>query len=119
VDHLNLHLQRLKGTWFATILLSKVMSKLGNTCANVYTQGKFTRIIPMMSRKDTGKSLVELLMKLENLNSSLRMEQHSLLESIQSLLKKQDECALCYVPQSRDVRTKIMQPNVRLAFLVK
>jgi hypothetical protein len=27
--------------------------------ANVYTQGKFTRVVPMTSRKDTGKSLVD------------------------------------------------------------
>jgi hypothetical protein len=40
-------------------LLLKVKSKLGNTCANVYTQGKFTRVVPMISRKDAGKSLVE------------------------------------------------------------
>jgi hypothetical protein len=43
VDHLNLHRQQLKGTWFADTLVSKVKSKLGNKCANVYTQGKFTR----------------------------------------------------------------------------
>jgi hypothetical protein len=59
VDHLNLHQQRQKGTWFADMLLSKVKSKLGNTCANVYTQGKFTRVIPMTSRKDAGKSLID------------------------------------------------------------
>jgi hypothetical protein len=41
------------------MLLSKVKSKLGNTCANVFTQGKFTRVIPMTSRKDAGKSLIE------------------------------------------------------------
>jgi hypothetical protein len=40
-------------------LLSKVKSKLGNTCANVYTQGKFTRVVPMISRKDAGKSLID------------------------------------------------------------
>jgi hypothetical protein len=40
-------------------LLSKVKSKLGNTCANVYTQGKFTRVVPMTSRKDAGKSLID------------------------------------------------------------
>ena len=56
---MNLHRQRLRGTWFADTLLSKVKSKLGNTCANVYTQGKFTRVIPMTSRKDAGKSLIE------------------------------------------------------------
>ena len=46
-------------TWYADTLLSKVKSKLGNTCANVYTQGKFTRVVPMVSRKDAGKSLIE------------------------------------------------------------
>jgi hypothetical protein len=40
-------------------LLSKVKSKLGNTCTNVCTQGKFTRVVPMTSRKDAGKSLVD------------------------------------------------------------
>ena len=59
VDHLHLHRQRLRGTWYTDTLLSKVKSKLGNTCANVYTQGKFTRAIPMTSRKDAGKSLIE------------------------------------------------------------
>jgi hypothetical protein len=32
---------------------------LGNTCANVYTQGKFTQVIPMTSRKDAGKLLID------------------------------------------------------------
>jgi hypothetical protein len=60
VNHLNLHQQRLQGTWYMDMLLSKVKSKLGNTCANVFTQGKFTRVIPMTSRKDAGKkSLIE------------------------------------------------------------
>jgi hypothetical protein len=39
VDHLHLHQQRLRGTWYTDTLLSKVKSKLGNTCANVYTRG--------------------------------------------------------------------------------
>jgi len=59
VDHLHLHRERLRGTWYADTLLSKVKSKNGNTCANVYTQGKFTRVVPMTSRKDAGKSLVD------------------------------------------------------------
>jgi hypothetical protein len=54
-----LWVQRLRGTWYMDTLLSKVKSKLGNTC-NVYThQGKFTRVVPMTSRKDAGKSLVD------------------------------------------------------------
>ena len=40
------------------MLLLKVKSKLGNTCANLYTQGKFTHVILMTSRKDAGKSLI-------------------------------------------------------------
>ena len=59
VDHLHLHQHHLRGTWFADTLLSKVKSKLGNTCANIYTQGKFTQAIPMISRKDAGKSLID------------------------------------------------------------
>ena len=61
VDHLHLHQNRLRGTWFADTLLARVKSKLGNTCANVYTQGKFTRVILMTSRKDAGKSLIEFM----------------------------------------------------------
>ena len=61
MDHLNLHRQWLRRTWYADTLLSKVKSKLGNTCANVYTQGKFTRVIPMTSQKDAGKSLVDFM----------------------------------------------------------
>jgi hypothetical protein len=58
VDHLHFHQQQLQGTWYTDTLLSKIKSKLGNTCANVYTQGKFTRVIPMTSRKDAVKSLI-------------------------------------------------------------
>jgi hypothetical protein len=61
VDHLHLHRQRLRGTWYTDTLLSKVKSKLGSTCASVYTQGKFTRVIPMTSRKDAGESLIDLM----------------------------------------------------------
>jgi hypothetical protein len=58
VDHLNLHQQQLSGTWYTNTLLSKVKSKLRNTCANIYTQGEFTHVIPMTSQKDAAKSLV-------------------------------------------------------------
>ena len=49
VDHLHLHRPHLQGTWFADTLLSKVKSKLGNTCVNIYMQGKFTHAILMLS----------------------------------------------------------------------
>jgi hypothetical protein len=58
VDHLHLHRERLRGTWYADTLLLKVKSKNGKTCANIYTQEKFIKIVPMTSRKDAGKSLV-------------------------------------------------------------
>ena len=59
VDHLHLHQHHLQGTWFVYTLLSKVKSKLGNTCANIYTQGKFTQAILMISCKDAGRSLID------------------------------------------------------------
>ena len=59
MDHLNLHQPRLAGTWFLDMLMSKVKSKQGNTCANVFTQGKFTKVVQMTSRKDAGKSLIK------------------------------------------------------------
>ena len=59
VDHLNLHQPRLTGMWFLDMLMSKVKSKQGNPCVNVITQGKFTKVVPMMSRKDAGKSLIK------------------------------------------------------------
>ena len=37
----------------------KVKSKIGNTCANIFTQGKFTKAVPMTGRKDAGMSLVD------------------------------------------------------------
>jgi hypothetical protein len=46
VNHLNLHQQQLRGTWYTDTLLLKVKSKFGNMCANIYTQGRFTHVIP-------------------------------------------------------------------------
>jgi len=59
VDHLHLHRPMLRGTWYCDTLLAKVKSRLGNTCANVYTQGKFTKVTPMSGRTDAAKSLVD------------------------------------------------------------
>jgi hypothetical protein len=41
------------------MMLSKVNSKLGNTCANVYTQGIFTRVMLMTLTNDEGTSLID------------------------------------------------------------
>ena len=59
VDHLDIHRPRLRGMWFADTMLSRIKSKRGNTCANVFTDGKFTRAIPMSGRADAGKSLAD------------------------------------------------------------
>jgi hypothetical protein len=40
-------------------MLAKVKSKLGNTCANVFTNGCFTMAIPMSGRTDAAKSLID------------------------------------------------------------
>ena len=45
--------------WFLDTLMVKVKSKQGNMCANVYTQGKFMKVIPMTLRKDARKSLIK------------------------------------------------------------
>ena len=58
VDHLHLHRKRLHGNWFCDTVMSKVKSLLGNTCANIYTQGKFTRVVPMTRRHEAGESFV-------------------------------------------------------------
>ena len=47
VDHLHLHRLLIRGTWYADKLLSKVKSIRGNTCANEFTQGRFTKVVPM------------------------------------------------------------------------
>ena len=59
VDHLHLHRPRLQGTWFLDTLIAKVKSLLGNKCANVFTNGKFTKVVPMASRTEAGESLVD------------------------------------------------------------
>ena len=59
VDHLHLHRPRLRGMWFVDTLIAKVKSLLGNKVANVYTNGKFTKVVPMTARDDAGESLTE------------------------------------------------------------
>ena len=49
----------LRGTWYAYTLLYKVKSIRGNTCANIFTQGRFTKVVPMTARSDAGQSLLD------------------------------------------------------------
>jgi len=59
VDHLHLHRPRLRGMWFLDTLVAKVKSLLGNKYANVYTDGKFTKVVPMTARTEAAESLIE------------------------------------------------------------
>ena len=59
VDRLHLHRPLLRETWFAETLMSKVKSIISNKCANIFTQGKFTKVVPMTARSESGQSLVD------------------------------------------------------------
>ena len=47
VDHLMLNRRRLNDTFYTDTLFSKVKSMNGNTCAQVYSNGSFTKVFPM------------------------------------------------------------------------
>jgi hypothetical protein len=47
VDHLNLNRRRLNDTFYTDTLFSRVKSLKGFTCAQVYTNGRYTRVFPM------------------------------------------------------------------------
>ena len=49
----------MRGTWYSDTLFAKVKLELRNTCASAFFHGKFTRVVPMASRADAGKLLVE------------------------------------------------------------
>jgi hypothetical protein len=59
VDHLHLHRPRLKGMWYLDTLIAEVKSLLGNKCANVFTNGKYTKVVPMTSQKEAAESLID------------------------------------------------------------
>lgn len=57
VDHLDKMRRRLDKTFFTDTFYSKVKSADGNTCAQIFTNGKFTKVYPMPDHK--GKTLAE------------------------------------------------------------
>jgi hypothetical protein len=59
VDRLHLHRPRLKGTWYLDTLIAKVKWLLGNKCANVFTNGKYTKVVPITSQKEAAESLID------------------------------------------------------------
>eukprot|EP00957_Ditylum_brightwellii_P158698 12078582-Ditylum_brightwellii.AAC.1 len=68
VDHLHLNRKQLRWTWHCDTELPIAKSLLGNTCANVFTQGKLTWIVPMGSCKDAGTCWSSSLMMLVSQN---------------------------------------------------
>jgi hypothetical protein len=59
VDHLHLHRPRLEGTRYLDTLITQVKWLLGNKCANVFTNGKYTKVVPMASQKEAVESLID------------------------------------------------------------
>jgi len=49
VDHLNLHRKRLNQDWYMDQMFSRTKSMSGKTCANVFTNGKVTKVYPLPS----------------------------------------------------------------------
>jgi hypothetical protein len=47
----------LKGTWYLDTLIAKVKLLLSNMCANMFTNGKYTKVVPMVSWKEAAESL--------------------------------------------------------------
>jgi hypothetical protein len=59
VDHLHHHRPRLKGMWYLDTLIAKIKLLLGNKCANVFMNGKYTKVVPMMSQKEAAELLID------------------------------------------------------------
>jgi hypothetical protein len=55
VNYLHLNRPRLKGMWYLDTLIAKVKSLLGNKCANMFANGKYTKVVPMPSQKRSGR----------------------------------------------------------------
>ena len=58
-DHLHLNRRRLNGDWFAETLFSKVILIQGNKCAQVFTNGNFTTVHPLVSKGKVAQALTE------------------------------------------------------------
>jgi hypothetical protein len=60
VDHLHLHRRRLNTAFYTDTLFSRVASLRGNKCAQVFTDGQFTAVYPIVSKSRAGESLRQL-----------------------------------------------------------
>jgi hypothetical protein len=49
----------LKGTWYLDTLIAKAKLLLGNKCANMFTNGKYTKVVPLANQKEAAESLID------------------------------------------------------------
>jgi hypothetical protein len=56
-DIMQTRVRRLKETWFADTMFSKVKSLRGNSCAEVFTNGKFIHLEPMEKKSNAGDAI--------------------------------------------------------------
>jgi hypothetical protein len=45
--------------WYLDTLIAKVKSLLSNKCANVFTNGKYTKVVTIASQKEAVESLFD------------------------------------------------------------
>jgi hypothetical protein len=45
--------------WNFDTLIAKVKLLLGNKCASMFTNGKYTKVMPMASQKEAAESLID------------------------------------------------------------
>jgi hypothetical protein len=45
--------------WYLGTLIAKVKLLLGNKCANMFANGKYTKVVPMTSRKEAAELLID------------------------------------------------------------
>jgi hypothetical protein len=60
VDHLFLNRRKLPGRWQTDVMFSKVKSLEGHTCSNVITNGRYTRVHPLSSKKHVAVALHDM-----------------------------------------------------------
>ena len=61
VDNLALHRNRLQTRIYTDTLFSKTTSLSGNKCAQVFTDGQFTSVYPMVSKAHVGQALARFI----------------------------------------------------------
>jgi hypothetical protein len=116
VDHLYLHRPRLKGTWYLDTLIAKVKSLLGNKCANVFTNGKYTKVVPMTSRKEAAESLIDFTDDV-GIPETLVMDGATEFTGKHTdFIKQARQMRISFIQLNKEGRTRIMRRKGKLDF---